>query len=229
MTREVAVFAPGRDPWERQPNENLSSYQLFADFVSRPLEEQTITAFADARGISRSRASSLATKWRWIERAAARRASLDAVALKAAEGFNRRSAIELAGVMAMVPAAAEKALRLGVDTLDSYFEDVLDADGNKRKLTGRDAVALMNAAGNLMKGLQAYLETAGELRRTIEVSGTILHGHVAIEGEMSKDEALRFIAGLGDAQEIDPATVAMLERDVLDVEATEVTAGELDP
>lgn len=208
----VRAFDSDKEPWERQRGEGVRSYALFTEFLRVIPSERRLRNFADSQDVKLSQIQGMSARWRWGDRVAAYEADIERQALKAAGDYNRKAASDLASIMTKVPEAARKALDLGVRTIDEYMDSDpwQDEDGRWHgKLHAKDAVSLLAAANNLMVGLTRYLETAGQLTRSlnVNVSGRVEHALAAPEAA----ELMRFVGALQEA-----GLVAEERRNVLD-------------
>ena len=214
----IRPFDPDRELWERQKGESLTNYSLFTEFMRGAPSDRNIKAFAEARSLNMLTVRNAATKWRWTERVAAYESDIDKQALKASGAYNRKAAAGLASVMTLVPEAAEKALRLGLETLERYADEGIewvDESGHIHgRLHAKDAVALMTAANNLMAGLGRYLEGAGTLQRSLNVNvrGRVEHAITAPD----RDDLIRFIGAWQEAGQIDEKRRDFLEATIIE-------------
>lgn len=201
------VFDKDREPWERQTGEPVRSYALFTEFLRVKASERRLRTFAEAQDVKLESVQGMHAQWRWGDRIGAYEANVDRQTLKATGEYNKKAAADLAVVMTKVPEAARKALEMGIRTLDDYMSDP------EHKLNGRDAVQLLSAANNLMIGLTRYLETAGQLSRSlnIQVFGRVEHALAAPEAA----DLIRFLGALQETGQIAPDRRNVIEAQIV--------------
>jgi len=213
----VRAFDTDREPWERQRGEGVRSYALFTEFLRVVPSERRLRNFAESQDVKLSQIQGMSARWRWGDRVGAYEADIERQSLKAVGDYNRKAASDLASIMTKVPEAARKALELGVRTIDEYMDSDPWQDEEGRwhgKLHAKDAVSLLAAANNLMVGLTRYLETAGQLTRSlnVNVSGRVEHALAAPEAA----ELMRFIGAMQEAGIVDEERRQILDAHIIE-------------